>query len=131
MRRREAETLPGLLGELAESLALPRPCCSSRRRVSFGGARDRAARVAGGLAAPGIGAGTASRCGCPTGPSGWSCTSRSPASARSRSRSTPASARTRCATSSSAPGARALAFAPGFKGIDFEGILEHAGARTR
>ena len=72
------------------------------RAISAAELADRAARLAGGLAASAWAPATAWRCGCPTAPSGWSCTSRSPASARSPSPSTRASAPTRCAICSSA-----------------------------
>ena len=84
MRPREAETLPGLLGELAARdarCADPRRTTRSPRRSSRS-APPASRRPRGGSASAPA---TASRCGCPTAPSGWSCTSRSPASARSRS----------------------------------------------
>ena len=70
---RREETLPGLVGEQgAGSPAL----VFGGDTITAAELDERAARVAGGLAAAASAPATALRCGCPTGRSGWSCTSR-------------------------------------------------------
>ena len=126
MRRREAETLPGLLGELAGG---PRAALiHGNSTIPAAELAARAARLAGGLAASGISAGDRVALWLPNRPE-W--LELHLALARLGALTIAVNTRFRAHEVRDLlerSQARALAFAPGFKGIDFEGILADTGA---
>ena len=125
MRRWEAETLPGLLGELAGGSRAA--LIFEDRAISATELADRAARLAGGLAASGVGAGDRVALWLPNRPE-W--LELHLALARLGALTVAINTRFRAHEVRDLlerSQARALAFAPGFKGIDFEGILGEAG----
>ncbi len=124
MRRWEAETLPGLLGELARGSRTA--LMFQDRAISATELADRAARIAGGLAASGVGAGDRVALWLPNRPE-W--LELHLALARLGALTVAINTRFRAHEVRDLlerSQARALAFAPGFKGIDFEGILGDA-----
>ena len=128
MRRREAETLPGLLGELAVRFADAPALLHDGDAVSFAELDARSARVAGGLRALGIGSGDRVALWLPNRPE-W--LELHLALARLGALTVAVNTRFRAHEVEDIlerSHARALAFAPGFKDIDFEGILDSAGA---
>jgi fatty-acyl-CoA synthase len=129
MRPREAETLPGLLGELAGGSRAA--LIHGDRTIAAAELADRAARVAGGLAAAGIGAGDRVALWLPNRPE-W--LELHLALARLGALTVAVNTRFRAHELRDLlerSQARALAFAPGFKGIAFEAILEEAGAELQ
>ncbi len=128
MRRREAETLPGLLGELAVRFADAPALLHDGDAVSFAELDARAAGVAGGLRDLGIGSGDRVALWLPNRPE-W--LELHLALARLGALTVAVNTRFRAHEVEDIlerSQARALAFAPGFRDIDFEGILESAGA---
>jgi fatty-acyl-CoA synthase len=126
MRRREAETLPGLLGELAGGARAA--LMFDDRAISATELADRAARLAGGLAASGVRAGDRVALWLPNRPE-W--LELHLALARLGALTVAINTRFRAHEVRDLlerSQARALAFAPGFKGIDFEAILAEASA---
>jgi fatty-acyl-CoA synthase len=127
MRRREADTLPGLLRELAGSSPAATAAIHGDRAVSFADLDARAARVAGGLRARGIGQGDRVALWLPNRLE-W--LELHFALARLGALTVAVNTRFRAhevhdILERARPSA--LAFAPGFKAIDFEGMLRHAG----
>lgn len=126
MRRWEAETLPGLLGELAGGSRAA--LIHDGHTIPAGELADRSARLAGGLAADGVTAGDRVALWLPNRPE-W--LELHLALARLGALTVAVNTRFRAHELRDIlerSGARALAFAPGFKGIAFEAILEQAGA---
>jgi fatty-acyl-CoA synthase len=126
MRRWEAETLSGLLGELAGGSRSA--LIFEDRAISAPELADRVARLAGGLAASGVGAGDRVALWLPNRPEWLELHL-----ALARLGALTVAINTRFRTHEvrdllERSQARALAFAPGFKGIDFEGILGDADA---
>src|SRR4051812_14907986 len=120
MRRREAETLPGLLGELAGSLDGATALVHGEAAVSFRDLEAGVARVASGLRERGIGAGDRVALWLPNRPE-W--LELHLALARLGALTIAINTRFRAHEVRDIlerSEARALAFAPGFKGIDFE-----------
>src|SRR4051812_14382832 len=126
MLRGEAETLPGLLAELAGGGRAT--LIHGDRAIPAAELADRSARVAGGLRALGIGRGDAVALWLPNRPEWFEL---HVALARLGALTIAVNTRFRAHEVRDLlerSQARALAFAPGFKAIDFEGILEEAGA---
>jgi fatty-acyl-CoA synthase len=125
MRPREAETLPDVLRGLVGS---PRAAViHDGREIAAAQLDERAARIAGGLAAAGIGAGDRVALWLPNRPE-W--LELHLALARLGALTVAVNTRFRAHELRDIlerSGARALAFAPGFKGIPFEAILAEAG----
>ena len=124
MRPREAETLPGLLGELAGGSRAA--LIHHDRTITARELAERAARVAGGLAATGIGAGDRVAVWLPNRPE-W--LELHVALARLGALTVAVNTRFRAHEVRDLlerSEARAVAFAPGFKGIAFEDILGDA-----
>jgi fatty-acyl-CoA synthase len=126
MRPGGAETLSGLLAELATGTRAA--LIHDDREIPAAELADRVARVAGGLRAVGIGRGDRVALWLPNRPEWLELHL-----ALSRLGALTIAVNTRFRSHEvgdllARSEARALAFAPGFKGIDFEGILEDAGA---
>ena len=127
MRPREAETLPGMLRALAGTRAA---VIHDGDAVAAAELDERAAGVAGGLAAAGIGAGDRVALWLPNRPE-W--LELHLALARLGALTVAVNTRFRAhelRDLMERSGARALAFAPGFKGIAFEAILAEAGVEV-
>src|SRR3954465_9190576 len=128
MLRREAETLPGLLGELAGRYHDAPALVHGGEATTFAQLEERSARVAGGLRELGVQRGDRVALWLPNRPE-W--LELHLALARLGALTIAINTRFRAHEVRDIlerSEARALAFAPGFKGIDFEGILAHAGA---
>jgi fatty-acyl-CoA synthase len=128
MRPREADTLPGLLGELAGSPTAA--LIHDGRTIGAADLQERSARLAGGLAARGVGPGDRVALWLPNRPE-W--LELHLALARLGALTIAVNTRFRAHELGDVlerSQARLLAFAPGFKGIAFEAILEEAGAQV-